>query len=154
MAIVKKVASRKIPAPVVKKVEPKYHDHVDDEEYETIEELVEANLCGSSTDHDIRLVDTDLEYTVEELPFCCGIYELGNLQISNAQKSIQNDLTKYLDLLVANTKHKTLMINTNGIDASKFIEESLIKCKNWTAAKKFRNGTGGNTITMWVSNND
>lgn len=152
MTIVKKVAVKKIPAPVVikKKV---YEDYLNDESYSTIEELVKENLpIGDETEVDVKLDrNCKLKYMEQHLPYCCGILELGGIQIANPDTS---ELTKYFDLLVAFTKNKTLIINTNGRGSSITMEKALVKCKNWTAVKKFVNRSSRNTITMWVSNND
>jgi len=142
--------------PAVKKKILKLYQGSDGEYYETLEQLVkqEIKIVGNEYyDHTIELKFSNkkLNFDTSTLAYCCGITELGNFRI-NVNIKIE-DLTKFFDLLVAGITNHTLIINTNGIDDSKTLETALVKCKNWTAVKKFKNSNSGNMITIWISNN-
>jgi len=91
-------------------------------------------------------------FYVEQLPYCCGILELGDL---TAHKDIHiPDVTKFLDLITNQEKGITLMINTNGKADCIIFEKALAKCKNWICVKQFKNANSNNIISMWVSKNE
>jgi hypothetical protein len=151
MAIVKKVAVKKLVAPK-KDTIVLYKDNQDDKVYNKLEDLARGNVPEADHSYSVSIKDRKLEYEISELPYCCGVLELGELYVD---KLIDiKEFTEYLDLLVAFKKGKTLLINTNGRENSATFEIALKKCKNWTAVKSFRNNVNGNLITMWVSNND
>lgn len=149
---VKKVGVVKLATP---KVDEK-HDYIDDatdKKYSTIEALVSDNTPHNSDSVNVSIKGNYLSYDIEELQLCCGVLEIGNLSV-NTSIDIK-ELTKYLDSLVVFTKHKTLIINTNGKDFSVTFEKALAKCKNWVNVKQFRNNSPkGNLITMWISKNE
>lgn len=90
------------------------------------------------------------DFSLEPLPMCCGISEVGNLSVSDNHPK----LTEILDVLVASNKGKTLILNTNGDRVSLIYDKALTKCKYWTLVKSFKNSGTGNTIKVWMSNNE
>lgn len=92
-----------------------------------------------------------ISFSVNILPFCCGILEIGEIRCDEGIDS--KILISILDGIVTKVKGKTLIINTNGLPDSLEFEKVLPKCKNWVLVKTFKND-GENTIKMWVSNND
>jgi len=89
-------------------------------------------------------------WDLNDLPFCCGIMEIG--QLSLRKEFPKNILKGVLDAFVFNQKF-TFVINTNGKDSSIQVEAALKECKNWTLVKTFESPNTKNTIKMWVSNN-
>lgn len=151
--IVKRIVKNKS-LPVIKKEENKYTDLYKGGTYSRLEELVSNNIPeGDESEYSVKLGNLKFSYTTQQLPHCCGIIELGNLNlIPNGDKT--TELTKYLDLLVASKPGKTLMINTINFGSCIALEVALAKCKNWVAVKKFVNKSSKNTITIWLSNNE
>ena len=102
----------------------------------------------------------ELEFTFERLPFCCGITEIGNLNISNSSTKnkrifVNEIIQEFFDRLGKKLKGHTFIINTNGKDFCTDLELILSKCKDsWTMVKEFVNSNSKNTIKMWISNND
>ncbi len=92
-----------------------------------------------------------INFHTSQLPHCCGIIELGDIQCSKDIDS--KTLITILNGIVNIVKGKTLIINTNGQESSINFETVLPKCKNWVLVKTFKN-SGRNTIKMWVSNNE
>lgn len=84
------------------------------------------------------------------LPHCCGIFEVGNLEISS--KFPLKQFEELFSNLLNNHKGYTYMINTNGKDASKTFETLLSKTNLFTPVKRFKNANSGNIITIWISN--
>jgi len=86
------------------------------------------------------------------LRHCCGVCELGNL--SNVETFPQDKFNEYFKMLLRILKGKTLIINTNGKNNSVGWEKYLRSSKLFVPVKKFKNANGGNTVTIWVSNNE
>jgi len=89
-----------------------------------------------------------LAFECNELPHCCGIYELGDIYCKDLMPEHINYI---LDYSLATTK-KTVIINTNGKAGCIPMEKALAVSKSFTLVKTFKNTTG-NTIKMWISNN-
>ncbi len=105
------------------------------------EEVVEVSLNGLNVGFDIKTTT-----------YCCGLLELGELSCDLQIAPIE--LTKLLDYCVQRVNGKTLMINTNGVGYSKVFEQALAKCKYFKLVKTFINDNSGNTVKIWISNND
>lgn len=148
---VTKVRNKVVKPAVIKS--PKYFDREMQESYSSIKELkLEIVDCGV-VDLMIDTID-DVYFRIEDTEFCCGLLELGEIHCS---KGIPiKELASVLDRAVecVSENKNTLIINTNGKDASIIFEKALAKCKYWTLVKTFKNGNSGNTIKMWISNND
>ena len=86
---------------------------------------------------------------INQLPHCCGIYELGEIDFSTFKDEI-----KFFNALAVCKTGKTLMINTINTGESARLAEVLAKCSNWTLVKTFKNSGSGNTIKIWMSNNN
>ena len=158
MATVKKITKNKI-LPSIKKELSQYIDFYDgDKEFISLEQLALNNKQDnddSDTMHKIGINDVIFRYSLQNLPFCCGIIELGSISILNESGKVINfnELSKYIDLIIQDMPGKTLIINTNGTGYSAILEKALIKCKNLVSIKKFKNSSSKNTITIWLSNN-
>lgn len=142
--------------PLKKKEILKYKDLDYNVEYSTLEELVKPLISRIIEDEDqcrnnLLFSKKKFSFRITQLEHCCGISELGGFIVDRTINI--EDLTKFFDLLVAGITNHTLIINTNGIDDSKTLETALVKCKNWTAVKKFKNHNSRNMITIWISNN-
>jgi hypothetical protein len=102
----------------------------------------------------INYIENDIEsytaFNLQVLPHCCGVYEVGSLEVSSKFKG----LSQILDGLAVANAGLTLIMNTNGRDASLLFEEALVKCKYWTKIKRFLNKNSGRHITVWMTNND
>lgn len=86
---------------------------------------------------------------VAQLPNCCGIYELGSIDFNGFKDEI-----KFFNTLAICKTGKTLMINTINVGQSAILAKVLAKCSNWTLVKTFKNSGSGNTIKIWMSNNN
>jgi hypothetical protein len=105
------------------------------------EEVVNVSLSGANVDFEIR-----------STTFCCGLLELGELNCNSSVSPLE--LSKLLDYCVGRANGKTLMINTNGVSYSVIFEKALVKSKYFKLVKTFKNGNSGNTVKIWISNND
>lgn len=92
---------------------------------------------------------TVFEVEVNELPHCCGIYELGKILFKPFK-----DEVKFFNALAICKKGKTLMINTINTGQSAELSKVLAKCSNWTLVKTFINSGSRNEIKIWMSNNN
>lgn len=161
MAIVKKV--------VISKKEKKLSNYpiyyINGESTNSLDDLVKVYLRDTIEDYDddfnLKIdisinsntrVKPSVKMNFQKQAFCCGIYELGSLIISPSFPN--NELTKILDSISNSIRGRTLLLNTNGREASIAFEKALSNCKEWTLVKAFKNSNSGNTIKMWVSNND
>lgn len=90
-----------------------------------------------------------LNFCFNDLPFCCGISEIGSIYYKGEIPGIEY----FLDQLAILFKGKTLMINTIQTGDSSAIANHLQKCVNWTKVKTFKNNSTPNTITIWISRN-
>jgi len=86
---------------------------------------------------------------IQQLPHCCGIFELGSIGFEPFKDDI-----KFFNALAICKKGKTLMINTINTGQSNKLAVILAKCSNWTLVKTFTNSGSGNTIKIWMSNNN
>ena len=86
---------------------------------------------------------------IAQLPNCCGIFELGSICFTTFKDEI-----KFFNALAVCKTGKTLMINTINTGESARLAEVLAKCSNWTLVKTFKNSGSGNTIKIWMSNNN
>lgn len=93
-----------------------------------------------------------ISFDLGELPFCCGVVEIGALVVSDDHLDILEDFLKHLS---NNKRGRTFIINTNGKDDARLYEEALEKCTDeWTLVKSFKNSSSGNIVKMWISNNE
>lgn len=108
-------------------------------------EEIEANFGAVSITYDGKRI----EFACGELPMCCGIREIGNLDIEKEfpQKAFNELMTGIL------TTQLTFVINTNGRGPSLIYEVLLAKCPSFQLVKTFKNPNSKNTIKMWVSTN-
>ena len=111
------------------------------------------NMLSCAESQEICYVDSEgkskpIYFEIDDLPYCCGLYEIGNLNNINfvSQKAF-NVLMK--GLLTSNI---TFIVNTNNETASKTWEEKLVKSKMFTCVKQFTNPNSNNPIKVWVSN--
>jgi hypothetical protein len=124
------------------------------------------NVIFNPSDFNLDDFDIEIDYyeTIEQvrgarrkqisfngvsLLHCCGIIELGNIHITEGN----NKVLEVLHALVTNYPGITFMINTNGRDSSKRMEEALVKSDVFVKIKSFKNANSGNTVTIWLSNN-
>lgn len=130
-----------------------YYDSNSGEHHGSLEALVEDidEIAGGDY-FSFKFNNKSIQFNVEQLPYCCGILELGEL--SAAGDVNIPDLIKFLDLIVNQQKGITYMINTNGKGDSIIFEKALAKCKNWICVKQFKNANSNNIISMWVSKNE
>ena len=116
------------------------------------------DIIESSTDGDNYYINitknnkTFIKFYLSSTRFCCGIIELGELNVNVREQDHKENLYELINLLPEMIVNKTLMINTNGQGVCIKYEEALSKTKNWTLVKEFKNTTK-NTIKMWISNN-
>lgn len=146
---------KKVEVKIIKTVEvyPKYEDPDSGIVVNSIEEL-KINL-EDCVDLNVTLSKnnlTNISFSSEELPHCCGIHEIGNL---SADRDFPvKELTKILDRLVeSKPNQRTTLINTNGKSSSIVFELALAKCKYWTLVKTTPNPGTSSIIKMWISNN-
>jgi len=92
---------------------------------------------------------TVFDCEINKLPNCCGIFELGSISFNTFKDEI-----KFFNALAICKTGKTLMINTINTGPSARLAEVLAKCVNWTLVKTFKNSGSGNTIKIWMSNNN
>jgi hypothetical protein len=141
------IKTKTIDKPVAK---PKYNDNNSGEEWDTLEELV--SFIYEDDYVDVSFITGSVAFNLNSLPYCCGIFEIGDLSVTKETKT--EELTKFLDLYVNNHNGTTLMINTNGRNSSIDYEKALAKCKNWILVKQFKSSNSKNTISMWISRNE
>ncbi len=159
--IKKKITNKKIEI-IKEKIEtfPRYINN-DTDQVDAIENIILETIfdwdSGRAEDYQIELElsksrFTTLEFSLQQLPFCCGIIEMGALE---CDKSFPiNELTKILDLFIQKHKGITFIINTNNRDSSILFEKALPKCKYWTLVKTFKNANSNNIISTYISNNE
>ncbi len=151
----------KVKVPAAKKVEAKYPKYVSNngtgEELGTLTEAFQDdNNIEDGYSVDIEVMEAAnspskyVSFDVAMLPNCCGVLEIGHLNVANTFPV--EELTNLLDLSVQEAGGRTLIMNTNGKSDSIIFEMAIVKCKYWSLVKTFKNTTG-NTIKMWVSNN-
>jgi hypothetical protein len=158
---VNKIAKNKVLKPIdVEKVQKPFVDNSSDEEYETIEGLILGDFPSrrilDATLIDVVLGNIDLSFEIQQLPYCCGVFEIGFIRSSFLHKETKNDriyLKQFLDAMLNQYSGTTFIINTNGRTDCKLLEEVLPKCDNWALVKSFKNVNSGNTIKMWISKN-
>ena len=150
--------NKKIPksAEAAKKFAPYFLNYETDNQYNSIKDLIAAK--------DIDVVDetlylryyyekdicTELCITGSQLPYCCGLSELGELSCDKGFPGF----SEILDFIAVDNKGHTFIMNTNGKGSSIHFERELAKCKYWTKIKQFKNASGGNTITVWMTNTE
>ena len=164
MAKINKITVKKV---IVKQTYPKYS--INNSTYNSdLEKEIRINLIEdlfSEEDdgnlqprYDIKFINKSgqdpklLSFTFNRLPHCCGIFEIGDLSIGSLFPT--TELTKILDTIVNNITNRTLILSTNGVSTSIWFEKALSECKEWTLVKQFKNSNSGNTVKLWVSNND
>lgn len=101
-------------------------------------------------EYELILGEHNMQFVFNGLPTCCGIGELGELQDGNTPITV---ITKFLDEMASHLKNKTLMINTNGRGGALAFDKALMKTKSFKLIKTFKN-TSGNTVKIWLSNNE
>jgi hypothetical protein len=150
--ITRKITNTKQVKVVIPKTGTYYNANTGDS-FGSIEELIQDSIeLSNGNSYAIEISKKNLCFMVEQLPYCCGICEIGEL---GANKDIHiPDLTKFLDLIINQEKGITYMINTNGKADSIIFEKALAKCKNWICVKSFKNASSNNIISMWVSKNE
>jgi len=134
---------------------PHYNNAYNGEEGTSLSDVLDICDDGERiqlTITDIYNKETNINLFISNLPYCCGVFELGEISVSRDINI--TDVTKVLDTLVTKNTNFTLMINTNGIEDSIIFEKALAKCKYFTLVKTFKNRNSKNIIKMWVSNND
>lgn len=93
----------------------------------------------------------DIAFEMSELPFCCGVLEIGELTISKTFPLIA--FKQIMSEIITAINNKTVIINTNGKNDCIFWENHLDNCDElFTLVKTFKN-TSGNIIKIWMSNN-
>lgn len=92
-----------------------------------------------------------LWFAQEELPYCCGIIEFGDLQTRG--NIPQKNFNELMALKLHSLSGVTVMINTINSEGLKHFEDLLTKCPYFVLVKEFINPNSKNTIKMWVSNN-
>lgn len=155
MGTINKITGKKVKPVVIKEKTLTFEAENACEEFSTLEAAIEAEIDENSG-FAINIINPILPknwmaFNIEDLPYCCGINELGDLE---CDKNFPTDqLTKILDMYISNGSQKTSIINTNGNGSCIKYEIALAKCKNWTLVKTFKSPSSGNTIKMWISNN-
>lgn len=136
-----------------KKVEIVKSDRYDlNDEQGNIDDMIELldDYMDDGETLDLELNRKDAFYAcINQLPNCCGIFELGSICFTTFKDEI-----KFFNALAICKTGKTLMINTINTGESARLAEVLAKCSNWTLVKTFRNSGSGNTIKIWMSNNN
>ncbi len=124
----------------------------------TVKDYLSANSSYIDIDYAYEEhKEVGITFQLETLPHCCGIHEIGDLStdINNNNKSkALKGLVEVLDTTASEYTGNTLILNTNGKANSLIFDEALAKCKYWTLVKTFKNKNSGNTIKMWVTNNN
>lgn len=103
-----------------------------------------------------KKVSTRFGFCCNQLPHCCGVYELGSFVCFKQLKP--EHINKMLNISLQsltkpNNRCKTVIINTNGKDDCIPLEAALKVNENFTMVKEFINTGSGSKIKMWVSNN-
>lgn len=103
-----------------------------------------------------KTTETKFGFYCNQLPYCCGVYELGDITCSKELKP--QHINKMLDISLQsvtnpNGRSKTVIINTNGVGPCVPLEAALKVNKNFTMVKEFVNTSSGAKIKMWISNN-
>jgi len=122
------------------------------ESYGSLESLIDTEGDEILDGFDLKFNNQILYGSVERVPYCCGILEIGDIKVDKNFNI--PELTKFLDLITNQEKGITLMINTNGKADCIIFEKALAKCKNWICVKSFKNANSNNIISMWVSKNE
>lgn len=99
-------------------------------------------------------------FDIDELPYCCGVLEIGNVGTSMPKaigdEQFRNIIDNSLGNFVANETHgkkcHTMIANLNGSVACNILKEAFIRTGLFEPVKTFNNSTGS-VITIWMSNN-
>ena len=151
--VVKKVAAKKVEKPLYR---------MNGRNYNNVSSIIDSIISDVEDDpdssFDCNILDQYVTFTFQQNSFCCGLLEIGNLEISGSStgKSSAAFLKAFSDLMneLVNIKEgNSLMLTTNGKNSSVYFEKVLAKSESWTAIKSFKNSNSGNTVTIWISNN-
>lgn len=91
-----------------------------------------------------------LKFATCEMPFCCGIIEIGELNKIECEKLSQKLFNNLFGFIVTNDK-RTLMINTLDTGNSSSWNKYLENCPYFKKVKSFKNPNSGNNINVWIS---
>lgn len=156
MAVVNKVKTVKVKG--IDEIFFKYYSNNSDIESNDLSDLIIREISEEGVDSFSITINNknkaynNLMIATEALPFCCGIREIGELNISKTTDV--KDVKTLFDTLVTLTKGNTYIVNTNGNASSKLVDAALATSSLWTLVKTFKNSNSGSTIKMWISNND
>lgn len=125
------------------------------------EKYFEPNIRGDKFEiEDTENTYTMFDFKIDELPHCCGVYEIGNIDLNDATVVSLPNFNKALDaglleLLKQETMKKgihTFVANLVNNPACNVLRNSFKRTGLFTCVKTFKNYSGS-TIDMWISRN-
>jgi len=100
--------------------------------------------------------NTIIDSTIAELPYCCGVEELGEISYNRPSSESVRTACKEIVLAVIQNIDKTIIVNTSTSQKGKPSKsrnfEEYLSPEWFTMVKEFTNPGTGNTIRMFVSN--
>jgi hypothetical protein len=99
-------------------------------------------------------------FELEDLRFCCGIYEIGNIRFygedrDNRSKDFQNVLDNTVRALILHNrtdrKNYTYIANLIDTEECDIIRKAFIRTQLFSLVKRFKNPNSNNYIEIWMS---
>lgn len=110
---------------------------------------------------ELSIYEKDDEYSpvfsfrIDQLPFCCGVYEIGEIDDTRLDNTnvFKETLHEALIELMHEHEGHTVVCSTIKNAACSTLKSAFIKTGLFTLVKTFNNSNSGNEIEFWVSNN-
>ena len=129
--------------PVLWKYDYESRSHIDEND---AQEIIDNGKSGG-----LSFNNSNIKFNVSQLPYCCGVFEIGELGALDGKKIPQEAFNELMEAF--GEKGYTFIVNTITTGGAKSWEPFLDACPSFQLVKSFKNENSGSIVKIWLSTN-